>query len=88
MGEAEYIKKKSEEKQMVNKKKELEKQYRMGRSFSKWGFGPKNCRPIGFSGTLQTSVIVCADVNFETLEWTWGEETLKLTEIYMVDLEA
>lgn len=62
----------------------------MGRSSSKWGFGPKKrkCWPIGFSRTFQASAIICSDVNFETLEWTWGEETLKLTEIYFVDLEA
>lgn len=43
--------------------------------------------PMGLSRTPQASVILCSDFNLETLEQTWGEETLKLTEIF-VDLEA
>lgn len=36
------IKKRSEEKQIVNIKKENQKRVEGGRSFSKWDFGPKN----------------------------------------------
>lgn len=43
---------------------------------------------MGLFRTLQDSVIFCSDFNFETLEGTWGEKTLKLAEIYFVDLEA
>lgn len=43
---------------------------------------------MGLFRTLQDSVIFCSDFNFETLEGTWGEKTLKLAEIYSVDLEA
>lgn len=43
---------------------------------------------MGLSRTLQDSVIFCSDFNFETLEGTRGEKTLKLAEIYFVDLEA